>query len=854
MENQPSPSSKLMLTRRHATFMAATLIAGLLFVAPSQAARAQSTSSCEQVVEYLDLDADGQAEAMALACHFTPTTNDSLTIYRQSGQVLTDIPWRQNIAYENETWIFDHGTRGKASLIVDFTRDGSSLVAELYDDRNGDAEVRYQLDGANVKITESQYWTVRVVAPDGWWIQEDDLNYNLHILVDGDVEAMFAMGTYRSNLATDGQPDCDIQTYDQNHNGSPEYDKRMILTPFLLGSVGLGTQMMANWADDELPISGGFDLWPYLQLGYEWPGGSTVVKGYLDTPAPLQFEPATGRIEAVGEFVASRGGEHNCFYYSAKPWIAGQLNESDNENPFCFYDLAGDADGIPELQIRFVYWPPKDRAFLGGSVSEPYGLIRYSWDQDNSQTWRYAIGLVGRNQVESRVAFTDLEVLTIPYSELPTWVTDHTWDMAVFSEFTGRSYFTSEGNYSVSYPEDWEFGNYFLGRSDEVPSPEYEPEAGFRMEWAMDYASQPYLYFSPVDRRLHLLGATGGTWTIDESQSIRYENLGGGQFLNHWVYLVDGQPQKSLAVLSDFIMLSENGRVTIRPLGTPEAQFITLPPRDHEEWLALGQKLSLQQRDYEAADFSSMLAQFEGPTTEIEGAALRDLRPTAEGFRFIMELQPGFAIVSDPEGWGSSLTAAGAYAVSFDGAAWDVRPATPAVLEADVPIVGEPGRPARALEWTSLSTWLHNAGLEDARDLAVNALLAGAAGQRQVLTTTISLLPAESSQQVTWDWAPPVAGDWQVRVEAGSESGSGGGLPTEVLVTADLYVQPQALPSSQWLLSLGSPSAPALLALLGGLALLASAAAALWTAGSRAEPLGARRIPESSPHDTESAR
>jgi len=834
--------------------VAATLIAGLLFMAPSQTARAQSVSSCDQVVEYLDLDADGQPEAMALACHFTPTTNDQLTIYKQFGQVSTDLPWRQNIVYENETWVFDHGTRGRASLIVDFTGDGTSLVAELYDDRDGDGEVRYEIAGGKVGITESEYWTVQVVAPDGWWIQEDDLNYNLHILVDGDVEAMFAMGTYRSNLATDGQPDCDIQTCDQNHNGSPEYDKRMILTPSLQGSVGLGTQMMANWADDELPISGGFDLWPYLQLGYEWPGGSRVVKGYLDTPAPLQFEPATGRIEAVGEFVASRGGEHNCFYYSAKPWIVGQLNESDNENPFCFYDLAGDADGIPELQIRFVYWPPKDRAFLGGSVSEPYGLVRYSWDQENARTWRYAVGLVGRHQIDTRVTFSDIDVLTIPYGEFPAWITDRTWDMAVFSEFTGQNYWTGEGNYSVSYPEDWEFGNYFLGRSDTVPSPVYESEAGFRMEWAMDYGSQPYLYLSPVDRRLHLLEATGGISTIDDTQSMQYENLGRSQFLNHWVYLVDGQPQKSLAVLSDFIMLSENDTITIRPLGVPEAQFITLPPRDHEEWLALGQMLDLQQRDYEAADFSSMLAQFEGPTTEIEGAALRDVRQTAQGFRFILELEPGFAIVSDPNGWGSSLTASGAYAVSFDGATWDVRSATPVALRADAPVVGEPGQPARALEWTSLSTWLHNAGLEDAHDLAVNALLSEPTGQQQVLTTTVSLLPAEGSQQVTWDWAPPVAGEWQVRIEAGSEAGSARGLPSEVLLTADLYVEPQAQPSPQWLLSLGTPSPSAILVLLGAMALLAGGAAALWSVGRRAEPLAVRRTPEGSPRDTESAR
>jgi len=133
--------------------------------------------------------------------------------------------------------------------------------------------------------------------------------------------------------------------------------------------------------------------------------------------------------------------------------------------------------------------------------------------------------------------------------------------------------------------------------------------------------------------------------------------------------------------------------------------------------------------------------------------------------------------------------------------------------------------------WTPIEILLENDGLEDAHDLAVNALLSGPAAEQEVLTTTVSLLPAEGTQQVVWDWAPPVAGAWQVRIEAGSEPGSVGGLPSEVLVTADLYVEPEPLPSPEWLLSLGSASPPALLALLGGLALLASAAGTLWATG-----------------------
>jgi hypothetical protein len=236
---------------------------------PAQATLAQQTASCHQVRNYLDLDEDGQPEAMVLACQFSPNTQDTLTIYKDQGKLDNALTWQQNINYQNETWVFDHGAQGRASLIITFKQDGTSLVAELYDDRNGNGNVSYEIDGGRVVITESQYCTVKVTTPDGWWLKDGKLNYNLHIQVDGDVEAMFMMEPYRQYLVTDGQPDYEIQIIDQDQDGRPEFDKRMELTPFLEGSVGLGTQMMTDWADDELPISDGFDLWPYLGLAWQ---------------------------------------------------------------------------------------------------------------------------------------------------------------------------------------------------------------------------------------------------------------------------------------------------------------------------------------------------------------------------------------------------------------------------------------------------------------------------------------------------------------------------------------------------------------------------------------------------------
>lgn len=413
--------------------MAATMFTGLLLLSPARTSTAQSIASCQQAIQYLDLNADGQPEAMVLACRFSPDTQDQLTIYKQTGNISMDQPWQQNITYEDETWVFDHGAQGRASLIANFKRDDGALVAEFYDDRNQDGVVSYAIDDGRVRITEIPYWTVQVTALDGWWLRDGILAGNLRIQTDGDVECMFITSVYRKEFVSDGHPECDIQIYDENRDGRPEFDRRTILTPFLQGSVALGTHMMANWAGDEPPISDGFSLWPYLDLDFNLDTGSGIVKDYNKTPPTIKFDPETVRIEAVGEFVASRGGEHNCFYYNTAPWVTGQLNQATYESPFCFYDLAEDGDGVPELQIRALYWPPNDWTLAGGMTDEPYVLIRYLWDQDNTTNWRYAVGLVGRHPEDREVPFPDMGVLTIPYDEFPDWVVHQMWDMVVFS-------------------------------------------------------------------------------------------------------------------------------------------------------------------------------------------------------------------------------------------------------------------------------------------------------------------------------------------------------------------------------------------------------------------------------------
>jgi hypothetical protein len=462
-----------------------------------------------------------------------------------------------------------------------------------------------------------------------------------------------------------------------------------------------------------------------------------------------------------GLTLASRGSEHNCFFYSAIPWQAGQQNQSDFESPFCFYDLAGDGDGLPELQVRSVYWPANDRAFLNGSYDSPYQLIRYSWDQENSTTWRYALGLVGRHPQNSIVTFAGMDVLTIPYEQFPSWVISNTWDMAVFSEFTGKKYFTNEGNYSVSYPDNTQFAEYFAGKSDVIPSPKYEPDVNFKMEWAMDYAQQPYLYFSPLDDHLHLLGASGGVWNLGDDLKLSYQNLDGDGYLDQWQSWISDTLVQQMNQSPGTLVVSGMYQVKIKLIDTPYSLFETQPPGNHDEWVKLGEQLEAKTSDLAGNDFTGMLEQLPGETLSIGNATLRDYRPTAIGYRFVLRLEPGFTF-EGPDWLGLAKLEPGDYVVSYEDGKFIVLPFTPAEILLGLGVDEVPTQYASQ----TVKVSVQNQGLEDAQQVLVALGSLGPGGEIRWTEAQTVTVPGGESTPVFLDWIPQQAGDWQLQGKA----------------------------------------------------------------------------------------
>ena len=287
--------------------------------------QSSSTSSPCQVRE----GADG-ANPLILECSFF-SEQDTVYVYTHGDQQAKNVE-DGKLNFYDSFWLFDAQTDGTVQLIIEFQRVDDQVIADLYDDHTGDAHVDYKVVGDAILIVESAHPSVRVMAERDWWTAEGHVNHNLTVFVDGALWSAFGNELYSDYLSTDGKIDTEIEVFDTDSDGRPDLEVRHLpeLTqslPELARHSGLATQVMVNWHDSEDSASDSI-LWPFL--GTE----GSPLKDYNDSRAPIQVSWQEGRISAVGEFVASRGGESNCFIYSDIPLEENQTNMADFENPF----------------------------------------------------------------------------------------------------------------------------------------------------------------------------------------------------------------------------------------------------------------------------------------------------------------------------------------------------------------------------------------------------------------------------------------------------------------------------------------------------------------------------------------
>ena len=772
-----------------------------------------------------DLNGDGASDVTTIDCVFA-TALDRVLVYDRNGDMQAGDRWEAATDFEDDLWIFDAGADGSAQLIIAFARESGNQTAYLYVDENGDGQVSYVLSGKTVQVTESPHWRLKVTAEGAWLLPDGRPNPHVTVFIDGITQRLLDsyVGLTKGWLtfANDGQVDWEIESVDQDADGEADYVLTRLLTDipdyFSAFRSSLVVDLDPSLAQPEIaPI-----FWPYL-FGAE--GADLFAK----TPAVvLDWGMGTIREASVLGFRTEQSYD---ILSSAPSWRKGQVNDVLWENPKAYYDLASDRDGQSEMYIRVVQ-PLRLNAIPDRPLSADQLTIQYFWDQDDDRRYDYRVTVAGRKPFTHTINLADFAVRTVPYEALPFWVGEQKWDAAFL--LVGEAGGQGGGEGLMWTWGDWNgLATYYLaGHTDEaLPASFREIEAGYRGEYSLAYAQQPVLYFSPLDRRLHLRAAQDGVWNLGERRTIRYANLDGDAHLDQWQEERDGAVVQQLNYHDGVYVYGGNGEVRVRQTGVGPALFETQPPKNNEEWRWLAKQLGDNQGAFSAGDFAGMLGQLPGRETHIRGATLRDYRLTSQGFRFILELAPGFEAGGDRDLLASLPASAGTYAVSYDGAAWSARPATPALLRAgDLQATAQDGELA-VPDWAVVAAAVRNDGLEDVRDLPLCLTFDGPEERRTVMTATLTLLPGEGVQEVAWDWAPPAAGDWQVRLIASCDGAAepvGEPAVGKVLAETVVQVAAPAKPSASWLITLGGRVRESVVLFLAATVTLAGAAAAAW--------------------------
>lgn len=724
-----------------------------------------------------DLDRDGDPDLTVVSCSFASST-DQVTVVDYDDDMIWSEDWAESTDFDGDSWIFDAHGDGTAELIVVFGKRGDRVVADFYDDRDGDGQVAFRLTGVNLQILESKHWTMRVDAPGGWLNAGGALNTNLSFALDGPSPSIWfwSESLQARLLRTDGKLDWHCNVVDADSDGAPESEVCRCLVPQDF------SQLVRSWVKvntanvRSLPLPASV-FWPFLGSVDALPKHN-----YFDFMPSIIVDWSKAMIVQYG--VTGYPIETGFHIQSTEGMVAGEISNANFENPQAYYDLAKDADNRPELHIRMHVVNPGD--WLEAGVMNTFlHEIRYSWNQRNTPdlSWDYKVGLAGRQVIDTEISIQDYRLRTVPYEQLPAWVTVNSWDYATFVAREGYPGQSSEGIYAWApvyaanlynshpllpgnqiYEEEAlrVFPLHYTGLSDQPLAPFFHDiHPGLRGEYNFDLSGPVRLYFSPIDRRLHLLGAQKGIWSLADGHGrIEYENIDQDGYIDQWTYWFDGQLEGSLAVGDGCLLLGDNNELVLLRADIPKALFVASPPCDHEEWVALGLQLESHGAASAPTSFETMVAQFAEPVTRIEGASFRSFRPTQAGFRFVLSLSPGFRITEGEDWLGIGGLEPSEYVVIYDGT-FHVQPLTPTYLV----LVSDLGIDAKvtALHPVHLSVLLQNQGLDDAQDVSLY-LHAGKVGEPSgvVEELWVTLLAGGEASRVSCWWIPETAGLWEL--------------------------------------------------------------------------------------------
>lgn len=694
-----------------------------------------SNGQSDDPVNVQDVDGDSDPDVASISIKIRDD-RDRLLVFDETDQM----PWEGSLdrylCYERCSWVIDLYGDFQADLIIKF-RDGNgdALEALIFDDINSDGKLPFEYEGKTLLVSEASFPKLVFRVEQGWWLDNGDVNWNLSILVDGsDIDQR---NTYRFSetwqpyLGYDGAPDTSLVFFDINLDGTPEYGMWRLLAdaPDITLPIGK-TFLWKNVGLKKPRLQSQYLFWPYLVIEPD----DTLM--YFDTTPYFTVDWDSRQIDRL-----SFDGYPIETGYHVNTFTAFQLHEANYanfENMQAYYDLAEDSDNYPELHARIGYFESDDPIVFPGVTVEN---IRYSWNLKNTSglSWDYKLDLIGNHKLDGSEEFPDFSFVTIPYAQLPGWIMEKPWEIVNLISVQQRNYLSTEGIYetgAISTGSDQALWAYMGGWEDASPllgPEEIQLTDGLRAEVAPQLRDRVALYYSPVDKLLHLFKSEYGVWRVNQSESVKYESLGPEGYVDHWIYLHEGNSTQELWCVSGQVIYYDHVESILKWKKASCQGMLFQPPDDHASWKNM-QKLEAN-FGQETPTFlpRSMFTALPGEESGLTGVAAKDFRHVASGYRLILYInyvssQFGSEQIDVP------MPQPGVYVLQWIDGEFNITPFRPAEIELALHVIHEP---------YGMYLEAANHGDEDLRGLSLQITSSCGGEERELSWQKLNLLAGE---------------------------------------------------------------------------------------------------------------
>jgi hypothetical protein len=660
-------------------------------------------------------------------------------------------------------------------VVVHFRKpapEGLATVA-LYTLPSGQLSMPLTLTETSVVLEPSLRPALIMQAAEGWWVRNGIANYNLELEVYTPAYAMWggiddpaqAPTGWQANLAP-GELAVTITVRDSDGDGQPDWEWRELVPPFP-GKGYYRTHYAENTCDHARKTVAGITPWfPYLGLfaEFEQPAG--------EFHPPFIVNWTQGQLTHVAEMVAVRATPCSYTFYSVSPLTRDRHNQPNFETPFAFYDLGATGSDLPNLILRTERYPAQDPWSLGIDPAVQSGkhpvpadveTIRYSWrTAPGDGLWDYKVETLGFFPYTATTPIGDGQTtIDAPaYPDFPRWVLEREWPVVTFVAAEGRTYRSTEGIYDWS---PFELGvGYLFGWHDAPKTEGFQAIApGLRGEYRYTSTDRPLLYFSPIDQRLHLQGAEAGRWNLGTGQQVRLHSSN-HLYIDGWTRErddLDAPPVEALYRLDGYLLYAGNGKVLLKQVEVPLAEFMLLPPHDDASWDAFNAHLNREAATTRPGDdLYRWFMAYEGPIVTLPDTTLEMVRMGTDGYEWSLEVARPFR--GNATWFQQGPIAAGAYHLTYaDG--FRLIPVVAAPLALTITRENATGIHVLVANSASFST----------EALHLRAIATNGNEAVRLLNQPFRLDPG-ANHATRLAWEAPTAGQWRVKVQVEDEAGT----------------------------------------------------------------------------------